>query len=53
MNNVEILFLIGKFTWIHKEDKKNKKEILQLTRCPELIHSRAAGSQYTKTTGAC
>jgi len=30
--------------WIHKEDKKSKKEILQLIRCPELIHSIAQQS---------
>ena len=44
MNNVGTLLRIGKLAWIHKEDKKSKKEILQLIRCPELIHSIAQQS---------
>ena len=39
MKDAGILLLTGKLTWILKEDKKNKKEMLQLIRCPELIYS--------------
>jgi len=49
MNNVGIMLLIGKLTWIHKEDKNSKKEKLQLTRADpqcRTAEQQVADSRY-------